>query len=137
MPNKDKPLVTIHESTRQKLNDLRKALLHLHKILLEIERRIYEQAHGRVAAGELLKLLLRDGQFAWLRELSAIIVRVDELLDADEQIEEDNARLLLTQVKALLVPSETGNSFEKKYFTVLQSDPSAILAHRAVMNILC
>lgn len=136
MDNAHMPLDPMHESTRQTLDDLHGPLLHLHKTLLEIERKAYEKVHGRVSPNDLLKLALNDEQFAWLRELSALIVSVEELLEADEPVEEDSARSVLTQMRTLLVPSETGDAFGRKYFNALQADPGAVLAHRAVSQIL-
>ncbi len=136
MPNTNIPMDPMHDSTRQTLDDLHGPLLHLHKNLLEIERKAYEKAHGRVSANELLKLALNDEQFAWLRELSALIVSAEELLEAEEPVDEDSARSLLTQMRTLLVPSETGETFAQKYFAALQDEPDAVLAHRAVTQIL-
>ena len=126
----------MRESTQRYLRDLHKALLHLHKVLLEIERIAYEQVHGRVSAGELLKLVVAHEQFAWLHAVSESIVRIDELLDSDEPVEEDDARSLLTQVRSLLVPAEGGTTFASNYYHALQRDPAAVLAHRAVTLIV-
>lgn len=136
MANANMPLDLMHESTRQTLDGLHGPLLHLHKTLLEIERKAYEKIHGRVSPNELLKLVLNDERFSWLRELSALIVSVEELLESEEPVQEDDARSLLTQLRTLLVPSETGDDFARKYFAALQADPDAILAHRAVTHIL-
>lgn len=136
MANTYMPLDPMHESTRQTLDDLHGPLLHLHKTLLEIERRAYEKVNGRVSPNDLLKLALYHERFAWLRELSTLIVSVEELLESEEAVEEDNARSLLTQMRTLLVPSETGDEFGRKYFAALQADPGAVLAHRAVTQIL-
>jgi len=125
----------MQESTHRSLVDLRKALLHLHKVLLEIERIAYEQVHGRVSAGELLKLLIQHRQFAWLHTVSEIVVRIDELLD-DEEVAEDQARMILSEARSLLVPAEDGTGFAGKYYLALQRDPSAVLAHRAVREVL-
>ena len=46
------------------LTDLRKALLRLHKTLLDWERGGYERIHGRQSSNDLLKALLNDPQFA-------------------------------------------------------------------------
>lgn len=123
------------ETTRQRLNDLRHALLHLHKVLLEIERLDYERQNGRVTPGELLKLLLQDEQFAWLRAVSEIIVRIDEMLEDEEGAEED-ARQLFDQAGKLLVPAESGTGFARHYYLALQRDPAAILAHREARKVL-
>src|SRR6187399_2235235 len=62
------------------LNDLRQGLLRLHKTLLDWERAGYERIHGRQSSNDLLNALLNDPQFAWLRPISQLIVRIDELL---------------------------------------------------------
>jgi len=71
------------DTDRQLLIDLRHALLHLHKTLLEWERAAYEKIHGRTSPGNLLTALMNDAQFAWLRPLSELIVRIDESLEID------------------------------------------------------
>jgi hypothetical protein len=126
----------MRESTQRYLRDLHKALLHLHKVLLEMERIAYEQVHGRVSAGELLKLVVGHDQFAWLHAVSESVVRIDELLDSDDTVEEGDVRSLLTQLRSLLVPAEGGTAFARNYDKALQRDPAAVLAHRAVTVIV-
>ena len=124
------------ESTLRRLRDLRRALLHLHKALLDSERAAYEQVHGSASSGELLQLVLNHEQFAWLHSISELIVRIDELLDADEPVTTNDAGILLAQTRALLKPSETGNDFERRYYAALQREPAVVLAHREVTKIL-
>ena len=132
MERYDDNSTSMREGTRRQLNDVRRALLHLHRVLLDIERRAYERVHGRVSAGELLELLIRHEQFAWLHVISELVVRIDELLDGEEPAEEDDAHLLMTEARSALVPAESGTGFAGNYFLALQGDPGAILAHRAV-----
>jgi hypothetical protein len=120
----------------ERLRGLRRVLLHLHKALLDTERATYEQVMGRVTSGELLQLVISHEQFAWLHAISELIVRIDEMLDADEPVTRDDAELLLAQVRALLKPSETGTDFERRYYAALQREPGAVLAHREVTLIL-
>lgn len=128
---------TISDETRQRLRNLRRGLLHLHKLLLERERAAYEQAHGRVeSSGELLQLVINHEQFAWLRRVSELIVQIDETLDGDEPGMEANAANLLRQSQDLLKPSETGHGFAKKYYDALQRDPGIVLAHAEVSKLL-
>ena len=124
------------ESTLEQLQKLRRRLLDLHKTLLEIERAAYEQAHGRVSSGELLQLILGHEQFAWLRPISELVVRIDEMLDADDPMTVEDAESLISQTRALLTPSETGSAFEQRYYAALQGDPHAVLAHREVTLLL-
>src|SRR5260221_11891686 len=65
---------------------LRHALLQLHKALPDAQRIRYERVNGRVESrGELLDLVLRDADFEWLRVLSALIARLDELAAAEDK----------------------------------------------------
>jgi hypothetical protein len=119
------------------LKPLRQALLALHKALLEAERRRYERLHGRVeGAGRLLQLLLHDPWFAWLRPLSALVVQIDELLEAEEPPEPRALAALRDQVRTLLTPDEGGEGFGEQYHDALQSSPDVVLAHREVSRIL-
>ena len=45
--------------------------------------RISERDFGRLTSGELLQLVINHAQFAWLRLISALVVQIDEMLDAD------------------------------------------------------
>lgn len=125
----------VMESTLKTLKELRVALLHLHKMLLDIERYSYERTHGRVSPGTLLKLIINHEQFAWLRPVSGIIVSIDELLD-DEERKEKDARLLISQVRDLLVPAETGTSFAMQYYNAIQNNPDVVLLNREISAIL-
>jgi len=116
---------------RGQLTDLRHGLLRLHKTLLDWERGIYEQEHGRQTGGELLKLLLDDPRFAWLRPMSQTIVRIDELLDGDEPLAEPDVNDVFATADGL-TSSEGGAGQGKRYQEALQGSPEAVFAHRDV-----
>ncbi|MDX6695539.1 MAG: hypothetical protein QOF02_3142 [Blastocatellia bacterium] len=124
------------ESTLQRVRELRRALLRLHKTLLDTERAAYEQAHGNVSSGELLQLVINHEQFAWLHSISELIVRIDEMLDADKPVMNSDAESLLAQACSLVKPSETGSEFERRYHAALQREPAVVLAHRDVTKML-
>jgi hypothetical protein len=124
------------EATREQLKNLRRALLRLHKALLDDERLAYERIYGQVTGGELLQLVINQEQFAWLQSISELIVSIDEMLDTDEPATDADADSLLTQTRALLKPSEEGNDFARKYYAALQRDPDIVLAHREATKIL-
>lgn len=129
----DAPLTS---SPRDQLAALRLPLLELHKRLLDAERRMYELAHGRVSAGELLNLALKDQQFAWLHPISELIVRIDELIALDDLPDQQDVAFIAERVRAILVPSESGSAAEQRYDRAIQNDPAVLLAHRAVMQAL-
>lgn len=124
------------EEVRQRLANLRSALLRLHKVLLDDERAAYERAYGRVSGGEMLQLVIHDERFSWLHSISELIVGIDEMLDADEPTTTDDAEQLFAQARLLLRPSETGSEFEHRYYDALQREPDAVLAHSEVTKIL-
>lgn len=114
------------------LTDLRHALLHLHKTLLDWERAGYERIHGRASSHELLQAIFNDPQFAWLRPLSELIVRIDETLDHESPDTPADVRAILDRARALVSPEEAGGIYAQRYREALQAHPDAVLAHRDV-----
>jgi len=115
------------------LTDLRKALLRLHKTLLDWERGGYERIHGRQSSNDLLKALLNDPQFAWLRPMSQLIVRIDEILSDKTPPMRNDVDAVVAQVRTLTSPNETGNTYERRYDMALQENPDAVFAHRDLL----
>jgi len=117
------------------LHDVRVRLLRLHQTLLDMERKSFETTHGRVNSGELLQLVLNHAQFGWLRIISALVVQIDEMLDADEQASSADMLNLISAVRQLL--AESGNQeFQQKYQAALQQEPDVVMAHAALMKLL-
>ena len=125
----------MNASDRQLLFDLRKSLLHLHKTLLDWERAAYERVHGRASPGELLKVIVADPQFAWLRPISELIVRIDETVDLEDEQPADIGALI-ARARAVVAADETGSPNAQRYYAALQEHPDAVLAHRAVTKVL-
>jgi len=125
------------DTDRQLLIDLRRALLHLHKTLLEWERTAYERLHGRASPAELLDAIVTDPQFAWLRPVSELIVRIDEGLEIDAlEGPEIDVDWIVAQTRTYITPNENGTPYAQRYHAALQDHPDAVFAHRAVTNIL-
>ena len=114
---------------RQKQVALREALLRLHKSLLEMERRDYEKQHGKVTAGELFRLVVDDPQFAWLHNISEFVVRIDENLESDKGVSEEDSRLSMSLARKMFAPTESGDSFQKRYYDAIQKDPAVVMEH--------
>ena len=126
----------MNDADRQFLFDLRKALLHLHKILLDWERSAYERIHGRVSSSELLKAIVEDPQFAWLRPISSLIVRIDETVDAEPQQGGVDVEALVARAREVTAADETGGPHAQRYHAALQEHPDAVFAHRDVASVL-
>jgi hypothetical protein len=124
------------DTDRQFLFDLRKTLLHLHKTLLDWERSAYERIHGRVSSSELLKATVEDPQFAWLRPISELIVRIDEAVDTEPQNGPVDVEAIAARAKEVTAVDERGAPYAQRYHTALQEHPDAVFAHRDVTNVL-
>ncbi len=125
------------EALRHVLLDLRRGLLGLHKALIIAEQLTYERIHGRVGStGQLLQLVLNDPWFTWLHPLSQMVIRVDELLDEDLEPTPVEVEHFLSEVRALIRPSEEGDGFERSYYEALQRAPDVIFAHVEVKKLL-
>lgn len=121
---------------RLRLQELRSALLALHKTLVESERVEYEKVIGKVRSpNHLLQLLMSDPWFAWLSPLSQLVVAIDEALDAEEPLTAGVVDALVSRSAQLLVASETAEGFAKHYYVALQRDPDVVLAQGKVAGL--
>ena len=119
------------------LTQVSKALLRLHKALLDGERAVYERTHGRIASnGEYLELALEHPDFAWLRRLSSVMAEIDDLADADDASAPKAMAERIASLRTLLTPVEGDAAFGGRYHEALQRDPDVVLAHGAVTNLL-
>ncbi len=122
-----------HEAIRRPLLDLHDALLHLHKVLLESERAVYEIDVGPIhSPNHFFQLLTGDPWFAWLRPISQLIVAIDESLDEKEALTNAGVDAVMSQAVFLLIPAERGGEFGARYVAALQRDPRVVLAHAQV-----
>jgi len=141
-------------------DELRRALLALHKTLLDAQRVRYEREYGRVeSTGELLELVLRDESFEWLRVLSALIARLDEIADADKADGADagaaprdagvaprdagvaprdagvELRGVIDRLRTL-VRFEGNSGFTGPYREIIEAVPDALVAHVQLSRLL-
>lgn len=135
--NEEIPIQPEPEGLRQRLTELRDALLRLHKALMESERTSYEQTFGKIASPyQFLKLLTEDPWFAWFRPVSQLIAAMDETLDAKEPLTLPAVGELISRARIMLVPTESGEGFSQHYDEALQRDPDVVFAHAAVAKLL-
>ena len=123
---------------RQRLTELREAMLPLHKTLLESERVSYEATFGKIQSPfQFLKLVMDDPWFAWLTPMTQLITAMDEMLDAKkEPLTVASADAVAERIKTLLVATEGGEGFSRHYDEALQRNPDVVLAHAAVARLI-
>lgn len=99
---------------KEKLNNLIKLLLQLHKKLLDLERAAYEKKSGPISNNhEYFQLVVNHDDFRWLRSLSEIIADLD--LESERVDQDDNQiKLLFENIKSLL-ESNDELAFSKRY----------------------
>ncbi|HWI20121.1 MAG TPA: hypothetical protein VNT81_20350 [Vicinamibacterales bacterium] len=130
----------MNESDRALLTELRKVLLNLHKTLLDWQRADYERVHGRLQTTQLLNVMFEHQEFAWLRLMSGLIVRIDEALEtkprpSDPPRSEIESGPLVAAARGLVAP-ESGTEYAQRYHAALQELPEAVLAHRDLVVLL-
>ena len=118
------------------LDRLRDALLRLHKSLLDAQRIRYEREHGRVESrGELLELVLEDASFEWLRVLSSLIARLDELSAVEDKDVDEEVRAVIQRLLTL-VRFEGNVGFTAPYREIIEAVPDALVAHVQLSRLL-
>jgi hypothetical protein len=117
---------------RAALRELSKALLPLHRALIESARDDYAFAYGRnVTPSQLLQLITDDPFFAWLKPLTSLIVDIDETARID--FDAGTASTLAARVEQLFAADA---AFSERYVPLLQRDVDVAVAHAAIRKTL-
>lgn len=125
------------DETRQKLKDLSKAFLRLHKTLLEDAKAEYEAKNGKIPNPNVyLSLVLDDPHFAWLRKISSLIALIDEATSIRRPATEAESQAFINEAKNLLDFEDANVDFNDKFQTALQNNKDAVVGHNEVLRIL-
>ena len=118
----------ISAGSRELLSNLRNLMLQQHKLLLQRERAVYESANGPIAGpGPLLALVLGDPQFVWLRQISGLVVEIDEALSRRSTAGQTEADDLTARVSDLMRPRENGTDFQARYYHAVQDSSDVLI----------
>jgi hypothetical protein len=118
------------------VDDLRHAVLDLHKALMDAQRIAYERTHGRIAtSGEFLGIVLEHPEFAWLRALSALIARLDEWMEEEDGKPEELAALVST-LRGLVATEGTNALFTAAYWKIVNDVPAVLIEHVKLWRLL-
>jgi hypothetical protein len=117
-------------ASKEFVPELRRNILELHKALLDAQQIRYEREHGRIkSSGELLGLVLEHPAFAWLRQLSALIARLDEWVEMREEIGDDDLHAVVNALRDLIHAGHRGGTFGKPYWEIVDDVPEVLVAH--------
>jgi hypothetical protein len=118
----------INAESRELLGKLRDLLLEQHKLLLDRERLAYERTNGPIAGpGQLLTLVLGDAHFAWLKQISTLVVEIDEALARRSKAGQPEADALIALAKDMMQPRERGTDFQIRYYNAVQESPDVVI----------
>ena len=127
----------INAASRELLGKLRDLLLDQHKLLLDRERAAYEKANGPVAGpGALLMLVLEDPHFAWLKQISTMVVEIDEALSRRSKADQSTADALMARAREMMRPRKHGTDFEVRYYTAVQESPDVVILQCRIEELL-
>lgn len=125
------------DPVRQHLSDVRKALLRLHKALIDSERAVYEARNGVLNNAEFLGALLQEPFFQWMRPFSQLIAAMDEAMFGDEPVTAEGARDYVNQAHALVTGpgnGDGGSAENARYGQVRDRDPAVLFAHTELVR---
>ncbi len=122
---------------QRRLDQLSTLLLEQHKRLLDREKEAWERVNGPVGTpGRFLGLVLNDPHFAWLRQISTLVVEIDEALARRSKADQPMAEALLAQTRDLMKPREQGSDFQQRYYAAIQESPDIVILQCKMESLL-
>ncbi len=123
------------DETRAHLKDLSRAMLRLHKTLLDAAKVDFEEKHGRIqSVNHYFQLVIDDEHFAWLRKLSSLIALIDEAVSIRRPASQPEALGLLSEARIVLNFEDSDDDFNNKFQTALATNPDAVLNHNDALR---
>jgi hypothetical protein len=119
---------------RAALRDLSKALIPLHRQLIDAAKVDYGQAFEPVEKpAEMLRLLTVDPFFEWLQPMTRLIVDIDEMARVD--FTDEDAFAIGDRVERFF-GGTPDPAFAEKYVPILQREFEVTIGHAAVRKAL-
>jgi hypothetical protein len=126
---------TLTDETRAELKNLSKAMLRLHKTLLDAAKIDYEALNGKISnVNQYFQLVIDDPHFAWLRKISSLIALIDEAVSVRRPATESEAKGLQNEAQLLLNFQDADETFNEKFQTALQNNKDAVLQYNDALQ---
>jgi hypothetical protein len=114
---------------RSALRDVSKALLPLHRALIDAAKDDYAFGIAPVKPSQLLQLLNDDPFFAWLKPLTSLIVDIDEMARTD--FETTDIAAIANRVDRLF-GAKANEAFAAQYIPMLQRSVDIAVGHASL-----
>jgi hypothetical protein len=120
-----------------KVEELRQAVLALHKRMIDEQRIRYERLHGRIqTTSEFLGLVLEHPEFEWIRAVSALVAQLDEWREASEAASDQELEDIVAALRQLIQREGANSGFTQKYWEMIESTPAVLIEHVKLTRIL-
>ena len=120
----------------QQLQQVRHAMLELHRRLIDAQRIQYEKLHGRIETpSEFLGLVLEHPDFEWIRALSALVAQLDEWSE-EQPGDERELQVILDTLRRLIQPQGSDSAFGGKYWEMVENTPEVLIEHVKLTRLL-
>jgi hypothetical protein len=119
-------------ATRASFKALSKTMLPLHRALIEATKAEYIETTGNPVdkPAQVLQLLTEDPFFEWLKPMTHLIVRIDEMTSGE--LDPLEVRTILDTARVMFEPS--ADPFSIRYFDLIQRDIDVAVAHPPVRD---
>ena len=123
--------------TAARLRALRTSVLALHKAALDAERGRYEQLHGPMGGPQqVLRLVMDDPFFAWLRPLSDFVIQADIRLSDKKPLLPADVDSFAAQLRTMVQSESQTDRFAVEYRRTLQDVPEVVVLHGKLIALL-
>src|SRR5207237_9967499 len=117
-------VIDMSQDRMVKVEEMRHALLELHKTMIDAQRVRYERDHGRIqSSNEFLGLVLEHPEFEWIRQLSALIAQLDEWREEGVGASDAELTVITGALKALIQPQGANAAFTQRYWQMAEATP--------------
>ena len=80
--------------------------------------------------------MLGDPHFAWLKQISSLVVEIDEALSRRSTAGQPVAEALIAQAGEMMRPLEYGSDFQARYYGAVQESPDIVILQCRIEQLL-
>lgn len=122
--------------TTDACHHLRRNLLELHRVLVELERGDYQKAHGPQSAGEFLQVMAFGDEMRWLEPLSRLITMLDEAIDGLADAQATPLAVAQRMRDLLSLDRDSDDPFKRRYAERFDQSPELVQSHAGTVAAL-